>query len=205
MNYVEITATALGYADRTDAETVAKIDVFLRLVEARVNQRLSARETHLKVNIPVVDDATEYYDLPSAFQHIKSIDVCTSAGKTTLQYIGVEQLYSRLMAKQLGNFYAVTNDKIQLYYDFVGDGSETVEIVYVSKLQALTSVDTENWLSQRNPDVYINGLLVEINAFVKDAEAATLYEQRFKDSLAAITEGDWENYWNGTSMQTRVG
>lgn len=205
MNYVEITTAALGYADRTDAETMDKVDIFLRLVEARVNQQLSARETHLKVNIPIVDNITEYYDLPSAFQHIKSIDVCTAAGKATLQYIGVEQLYAKLMERQLGCFYAVTNDKIQLYYDFIGNGTETVEIVYVSKLQPLTSTDTENWLSQRNPDVYINGLLVEINAFVKDAEAAMLYEQRFKDSLAAIIDGDWENYWNGTSLQTRVG
>jgi len=205
MNYLDITAAALGYANRTDAETATKVDTFLRLVEARVNQRLSARETHLKVNIPVIDDTTEYYDLPSSFQHIKSIDVSTSTKKQSLQYIGVEQLYDKMAAKQLGCFYAVTNDKIQLYYDFIGDGTETVEIVYVSKLQALTSVDSENWLSLRNPDVYLNGLLVEINAFIKDKDAAIIYEQRFQDSLAAIADGDWENYWNGTSMQVRPG
>jgi hypothetical protein len=106
--------------------------------------------------------------------------------------------------KMLGPYYTVTNDKLQLYYDFNGDNTEVVEIVYVAKVEPLTSTVTENWVSVSNPDVYIFGLLVEIYSFVKDAEGAQLWELRFKDSLESIKGTDWKNYWSGTSMQTRV-
>jgi hypothetical protein len=204
MNYAEITTTALGYADRTDTETVGKIDLFLRIVEARINQTLNTHDSQLKQNVTVVDAVTEYYDLPAAFQFVKAIDVCTPKGKTSLQYIPVDQLYARMADKMLGPYYTVTNDKLQLYYDFNGDNTEVVEIVYVAKVEPLTSTVTENWVSVSNPDVYIFGLLVEIYSFVKDAEGAQLWELRFKDSLESIKGTDWKNYWSGTSMQTRV-
>ena len=51
----------------------------------------------------------------------------------------------------------------------------------------------------------IFGLLVEINAFVKDASTAAAWDQRFKEALAEIKEDDQISRWSGPPLVIRTG
>ena len=44
MNYTELVATSIAYADRYDLEVTDNVDTFIILVEARVNRLLKTRK-----------------------------------------------------------------------------------------------------------------------------------------------------------------
>ena len=80
-----------------------------------------------------------------------------------------------------------------------------LEILYYKRLTNLSATNSMNWLSLDNPDCYIFGLLVEINSFVKDPQAATMWNGRFEAALDEITNLDDISTYSGTPLTTKVG
>ena len=64
--------------------------------------------------------------------------------------------------------------------------------------------DESNWLSEKNPDAYIFGLCAEIAAFAKDDISFQVYDSRFKESLANITQDDQVTRWSGPALRVQV-
>ena len=93
MNYAEIVALALSYADRTDAEVANRVDDFLRVVESRINRVLKTMDMSTRTTTITITDK-EYYTLPDDFAGMRDIEIreAASSYKTTLQYLNPEQL-----------------------------------------------------------------------------------------------------------------
>jgi len=206
MNYTEVTDLALGYSDRADnTEVVAKIDLFLRVVEARINRRLETLKMSALSTTPIVT-AQEFYALPTDFLSMRSIDLVsttTASSRVTLDYINPEQMANAINNSSAGDFYTIISDTIQIYQ--VPDNTHKLSINYYKRLPALTSIATTNWLADSSPDCYVFGLLVEINAFVKDAEAKAIWDERFMQSIEEIITQNSKSTWSGTALQTKVG
>jgi hypothetical protein len=201
MNYAEIVDVALGYADRTDAEVTNRMDSFLRIVEARTNRPLSTQKMVSRVTIDSITDQ-EYYGLPADFDGLRDIEVrSTVAGTITPKYHSPEQMNNRIGRNCRDIAYAIIDDQLQLQ---PAQTDAVIELVYYQNLEELSTGTPNNWLSDLYPDCYIFGLLVEINAFVKDAETASMWDARFKESVAEIKSNDQDTRWSGTSMQMRT-
>jgi len=207
MNYSEIVNLVLKYSDRQDAEVSDRIDDFLKVVESRINRVLSVGKMTTRSQVTTVADQ-EYYGLPSDFAGVRDIEITSAenpSSRQTLQYLNPEQMNNLSTNTEVVNnsiFYTIIANQIQV---LPLQSDKILEIVYYQNLPALTSVDVENWLSYGSPDVYLFGLMTEVNAFVKDAEAANLWDSRFKESLAELTEDDAINRWSGSPLQMRVG
>ena len=201
MNYTEIVDTALGYADRTDTEVTDRMDDFLRIVEARANRPLNTQKMVSRVTIDSITDQ-EYYGLPSDFDGLRDIEVrSTVAGTVTPKYHSPEQMNNRAGGSFSDIAYAIIDDQLRLQ---PAQEDAVIELVYYQNLTELSTGAPNNWLSDLYPDCYIFGLLVEINAFVKDAETAGMWDTRFKESIAAIKSNDRDSRWSGTALQMRV-
>jgi len=175
MNYAQIVDLTLGYADRQDSEVTTRMDSFLRVVEARINRILMTLDMSCRAKV-VMDSATEYYPLPtdySVMRAIKVINNTNSASRVTLLQVNPEQM-ANLVNNGETQFPCYTiisgNIQVQPFYD----NTHSLEIDYFKTIPPLSSSITTNWLSDSNPDAYVFGLLVEINSFVKDAEASGL-------------------------------
>ena len=204
MNYSEITQLALDYADRNDTEVTSKIDLFLKIVETRINRFLKTKDMSARTTIATVTDQ-EYYDLPSDFAGLRDIEFRESASsdkRVTLQYIAPQQMNYAYTANLKSSYYTIIGNQIQIHP--APETGNIIEIIYYQKLTPLTSVSSTNWLSNNNPDVYTFGLLVEINSFVKDAASKVLWDERFKEALAEIQLDDDKIRWSGPALQTRV-
>ena len=132
------------------------------------------------------------------------VDADPGGKERTIEFMTPQQLTS------VGNVEGVSG----IYYNLIAKQikisppqpvGSAINITYYQKIIALTSTNDNNWLSEYNPDTYIFGLLVEISAFVKDKETATLWDLRFKESLDEIKEEDAEDRWSGTPLQARIG
>lgn len=202
MNYTEIVATAIAYADRDGStEVESNMDNFLRIVEARINKTLKVQEMTARANLVTVADQ-EYYALPSDFRGMRDIEIrdsLTARARETLQYVSPDVLnaYSGDADSTSPIVYSIIANQLQI---MPPQDSKILEMIYYRKVPALTSSADSNWLSEENPDCYIFGLLVEINSFVKDAEAKVLWEERFMQSVAEIQANDYITRWSGPPM-----
>ena len=196
MNYTEITGLALEYADRQDAEVVNNMDNFLKVVESKVNRKLKDMEAETTIAIPCVS-GTFLYDLPTDYAGMRDLE---NENGETFHLRTPEQIDSLSDMSSADRFYSVVGGKLQIYKSFTGD----LTMTYFPKVPALTSTETTNWLSDYAPDAYIFGLLVEINAFVKDKETAASWDGRFMTVLNEINIDSAFKRWSGPPMQMRT-
>lgn len=207
MDYTEITTLALSYADRTDDEVTKNVDNFIKIVESRINRALKVADMSTTVQIPIVE-GEEYYDLPVGYGGLRTIKIIQDGGQSiTLTPANPEQL-NNVINSTLGGmtfskvYYAQIGKKIRIA---PARSTGNLELVYYQKLVNLSSTDPENWLADSDPDCYVFGILTEISAFVKDKEAAALWDGRFKSSVSEIDIEDASDRWSGTSMQVKLG
>lgn len=202
MNYTEIIDMALGYADRTDTEVTSRMDSFLRIVESRTNRPLNTQKMVSRVSIESVTDQ-EYYGLPADFDGLRDIEVSPVGGGkiTTPKYHSPEQLNNREGVKFNDIAYAIIDDQLRIH---PAQTEQFIQLVYYQNLPELSPGTPNNWLSDLYPDCYVFGLCVEINAFVKDAETANMWDARFKESVASIQSNDRDTRWSGTALQMRI-
>ena len=210
MNYLEVKEIALSYSDReSDAELPAKIDSFLRIVEARVDRVLKVQRMTVRTLLTTVA-GQEYYGLPSDFAGLRDIEVRSAdtidgeaRDRVTLEYLSPEQMNSAtgIPASQSNIYYTIIANQLQISPP---QDSNVLELVYYRKLPNLTENDNTNWLSEDNPDTYVFGLMVEISAFVKNEQSTALWDARFKESLAEIDLDDSKSRWSGSSLQVKA-
>lgn len=208
MNYTEITDLALAYADREDSEVTSRITKFLLLVEARINRKLKTLDSSVRSVIDLAANPDqEYFVLPNDFGGLRDIEVNTGEKRLTYTYLNPEQMNALISSAATAiniakNYYTLISRQLQVWPK---QSAGNLEIVYYQRVPPLTTADPNNWISDQFPDCYIHGLVQEISAFAKDAEAFKIWKGRFDESLAEIHVEDQENRWSGTPLTTKVG
>jgi hypothetical protein len=204
MNITDVQAAVIGYADRYDAEVSANFTTWVPIVEGRINSVLNTRFNLKDAVIPIIT-TSQKFDLPLDVLFLEQVVLWQNNTETVLQYASEQILISLATANSLRPFYTVTNSQIRIALGVLGDGTEELRLRYQQVVPPLLSV-SENWLSKANPEVYTFGLLVELSAFVKDAEAASAWDARFKEALDNIENTDWMVQWAGkTTLVQRIG
>jgi hypothetical protein len=207
MLYSEIKSLALAYADRSDnTKVVSNIDSFIKIVESRMNRFLRTTESQVRAIIITVADQ-EYYELPEGFDGVVDLEIREtddSKKRYTLDYLTPEQM--NILAGNENNQstlkgYSIVADQLQIMPP--QDGM-VMEMIYFRKVVGLDSTNTTNWLSINHPDCYIFGLVVEIYNFVKNFQAAQMWDERFKSSLSEINSSSDLNRWSGNSLSAKV-
>ena len=208
MNYTEITELALAYSDREDDEVTTRIDDFILLVESRINRKLKTLDMSVRSVIDLVANPDqEYYQLPDDFGGLRDIEINIGPRRKTLEYVNPEQMNNIISSTadslQITKiYYSLIARQVQLWpTQSVGD----LEIVYYQRVPNLTAADPNNFISDEFPDCYIHGLVQEISAFAKDADAFGIWKKRFDESLDEIQMEDRENRWSGTPLTVKVG
>ena len=194
---------ALNFADREyHTKIIDRMDNFLRMVESRINRKIKQEGLTARATITTVADQ-EYYGLPADFSSLIDIEIKESVIATvrqTLIYRTPAKLndYANVAETNDAVYYTLINNQLQIIQPQDG---RTIEIVYHMKVPELTSVDDENDVSINDPDCYIAGLLVEINSFVKDANAASIWDTRFKEILGEMDFNDFKRKYNGAQLE----
>jgi hypothetical protein len=211
MTYDEIVTISLSYADRQDTAVTSRVDLFMRMVESRINRLLVIEDMSIRYAFPAPNPANGRYDIPADFSAIRDIAIVNSLesrDRLTLSLINSEQMNTATSTVNVDNslkhFYQILNSQIVIQPP-ITDGEKYLEIVYYGNVIPLTATVGTNWISNNHPDLYIDGILVEINAFVKDAEAAAMWDGRFKQVITELTDADNTLVYSGNPLQTRVG
>lgn len=215
MDYSEIVEASLSFADRTDTETVAKIPVFIKMVESKINRVLRIQEIEaVETFIPFEDgdDPGSYVILPSNFSEIREATVFNEDTNEyyTMQYI-TPKVFNDLVknpflpvGKQYAGqiIYTIKSDLLLTNATFSNGGG--IKIQYYKKVTPLTEADPENEISVFYPDAYIAGIVFEISSFVKNPDAAAAWNARFDSILGELTTQNWLKKWPASSLVTII-
>lgn len=208
MNYQELVAASKAYADRQDIEVNDNIDTFIIMAEARINRALkTANQTHRIFTNTV--EGREFYTLPPDYNGMRAVHFNT--GKVDAEGSQAKQLYYSTPEQivdyqELGPntgvyYYTILNDQLQLHSTLPGKG--TIEMVFFRKVPNLNKTDNLNWVSQDDPDIYLSGICAEIELFVKNYDAAQLWDTRMTRAIEELETNDIRNRWAGNTMTIR--
>jgi hypothetical protein len=206
MNYTNIVETALMYADRADDSlVVSRMDIFLRMAEARINRVLQTRNQAKRAYIAMRRDKVNYA-LPPDFSGMRSIvmmqDQDPRTPHHTLEYVTPQYMAEMYSHGRLETpAYTILENIVQVWPPQHG---WLLEMLYYQNVTPLTEQAPRNWIAAKAPDMYIFALLVEISSFVKDAEAAILWSKRFDAVIGELTDQDSQDRWSGTTPYIRT-
>lgn len=209
MNYSEIVAAAKAYADRTDTEVSNNIDTFILLIEAKINRVLKTREQSTTTELVGVANQ-EYYDLPSDYAGLRHIQINNGGAQdydipsVTPTLTNPEKMSDyRTNGSEGRCYYVIQNDQL-LIHPLI-DPPSTISLFHYQKVPGLTSSNTTNWMSDSHPDIYIAGLVAEIEAFAKNYESSKLWYARMMSAIEELDNVDDMERWSGVPMQIQVG
>ena len=207
MTYTELVAAAKAYADRQDIEVSDNIDVFILMVEARMNRILKTREQTARAYTLIIADQ-EYYGLPVDYRGMRNIQLTKNQPSTEHDIIPIDYETPEMFDRRTANtshsndaFYTILADQIQLH-PVIAD--YYIEMAYYQKVPNLNDTDTTNWISNSHPDMYLSGLVAEIEAFAKNYDVAKTWYDRLTSAMSELDTSDEKERWSGVSMSMRL-
>lgn len=210
MNYTGIIDAAKAYCDRVDVEVNQNVRVFVLMAEARINRTLKVTEQTHRVYTRT-RKGKEFYSLPEDFNGMRVVHFNTGAvdkeysATMQLHYVTPEQMVDMQESaySEQQKYYTILNNQLQLHQPLPNGG--TIEMVMYRKVPPLSESNPSNWMSIDNPDIYLAGVSAEIEMFVKNYDAAKLWDDRMTRAIEELKDNDATNRWSGNTMVMRVG
>ena len=207
MNYEELVAASKAYADRNDIEVRDNADVFIKMAEARMNRVLKTRQQSNRAFTPTVEDRG-FYALPPDYAGIRDIQINSGepdeSKSSSCTYLNPELFNIKSMSPSDGLiYYTIIADQFQIFPK--QSAGKTIEIVYYQKVPPLTRVSKFNWMSLDHPDIYLAGIIAEIELFVMNYEAAGNWDARMIRAIEELDSSDNKERWGGSQLLMRIG
>lgn len=195
MSYAALQDDIAKFLDNDDVSD--KIPTFIRICEARLNRLVRTRQMEYRV---IATISTQFATLPSDFLEMRNIQV-NSTPVTALQYVTPQEA-DRIRQSQLQGrpqYFSVVANRLELIP--VPKEPINVEMVYYTKIPALSDTQTTNWMLERHYDVYLYGALVQGALYLKDD--ATSWATLFDSAIDEVVVDDQRSQFHGTTPQMR--
>jgi hypothetical protein len=194
--YAEL-QTAVGNWITNGAVSTTRIQEGIALAEAKINRRIRTLEMVTKNTTFSITG--EYVATPTNFGGVKTFYLNASP-KQDLTYMDDGQMaaYSTTTKPK---YFNVQGSNFR--FAPVPDATYSSTLVYYLKVPALTASNTTNWLLTSHPDAYLYGTLAEMEAFVKNWEAASNWEKMLYTMLDEVAAQSKRDQASGSSLATR--
>ena len=148
---------------------------------------LRARQMETRATLSL---SGEYAGLPTDF--LEPIKVKLNSDPTAeLPYIGRVAFDETFNAAATGKPRAYTIVGTEMRFGPSPDTSYTAELWYYKDLTALSTTNTTNWLLTAAPHIYLSGSLVELYAYIKEYEEASVWLGDFAGAIEAFADASW--------------
>lgn len=182
-NYTDLVNEIIAWTDRTDISS--KISNFVQLAEVRISQDLTTQDLENVYTFSTVAGQSSYA-LPSDFQSIVRAWLEKDTGGHELKNYN----------PSLTSFDTIQSIPVYCYIEDANFTLKptpisvyTVKIAYKSQVTSLASNST-NSVMTKYPNIYLFAALVEAFSYLKNPEAANLYDGRYRKAVADANRKD---------------
>lgn len=196
-NYATLQSAIADYLNRQDL--TSQIPLFIQFVEADLNTRLRSREMIVEDTITSVLGDVQ---LPADW--LEAINLKIDGGKTPVRYITLDEA-DQITSEKLytkPTFYTIVDDVIRLVP--APSQNEDIDVIYYSKIPALSDVATTNWLLLKAPDVYLYGALVHAAPFLLDDQRIGTFGQFYSQRVDALGQDSYRAIHSGSPLIART-
>ena len=199
-NYSELQTVIADFLDRDDQTT--RITTFIDLAEAAMDRQLRHWRMERRSNATV---SAQYTALPTDFLEPLRFVLKTNPPHA-VELVG----QGEIMERREGNndtagsprFYAITDGTIELFP--TPDQDYTLEMVYYSDIDKLSTSNTSNWVLQYHPDAYLYGALVHSAPFLGEDARMQTWVALFQNSIDAINVENEKAKSGGSGRRLRI-
>ncbi|AWJ88930.1 hypothetical protein Sp245p_03555 [Azospirillum baldaniorum] len=195
--YSELKAAVADWLNRDDLTAV--IPTFIALAEAEFNRRL---RTQRMLSRAVASVASEYADLPDNFLQMRSLHLRAMLIRR-LEFVTPANFLDLADAGVAGEPRCFTVLGSQIRFAPAPVGS-TVELVYFSKIPALSDAAPANWLLDMAPELYLHATLSHSAPYLREDQRVTGWKQLAEDQIAQINETDKRAAFNAGPLTMRT-
>lgn len=198
--YAELKEEVVNFLNNLAAEQT--VDTFIDLTEADMSRRL--RHWRMERRSTAVLD-TQYSALPNDF--VEPIRLSITSGDTyRLELAGQADMMERREkgADVAGrpSYYAITDATIEVYP--TPDDEYTLEMVYYSSIDALTSSNTSNWVLQYHPDAYLYGALMHSAPFLGEDNRLQTWSALYEKAINGINADSDKAKFGGSGHRMKI-
>jgi len=191
--YTSLKAAIERWTHRSDLDSY--IDDFIDITESRLNRELQVSQQETRVTLSA---SSEYISFPTDSISIRAIQLNSSPVRE-LQYITPIEM-DRLADNSTDlNYYTIEGNQIRLQ----SVSSDSIEVIYYTKISALSDANTSNWLLETHPEAYLYGAVSEAFKYSQDDEQASKYVAMFNEVISRIKVLDADRKFT-QSMWVRV-
>lgn len=196
-NYSTLKSTIADYLNRADL--TSQIETFIQLAEADMNSRLRCREQIVRAR---TTSNAEFVDVPSNW--LEAINLHIVGGQQPLRYITLDEAdtVNSLQVYTAPHFYSLMNGAIEIIPAPSVDIE--IEMIYYSKIPALSDAATTNWLLTKSPDVYLYGALTHAAPFLMDDQRMPVFMQVYAARLQALQDESQKALHSGSPLIART-
>lgn len=198
--YQELKDQIINFVNKPDIDQT--VDTFIDLTEAEMSRRLRHWRMERRSTATL---SSQYVPLPSDF--IEPVRLSITSGDTyVLEAESQAQLIDRRAEAAnttgLPRYYAIIDGTIEVFP--TPDSDYTLEMVYVSKVQALTSSNTSNWVLEYFPDAYLYGSLMHTAPFLEEDQRLTVWSSLFEKAVESINQENANAKFGGAGLRVKI-
>lgn len=192
-SYPDLVNALEGYLKRTDYTT--RIPLFISLTEARLNRLLDDPEMEQRATLT---GTAQYTALPSDFKRIIGV---TTGGVPLHQISGSAITSLNQSPSGLPRQYAVVDGAITFAPVSL---TNTISILYVRRIPALTAAAPTNWLLELAPDLYLYGVLMQAHIYGWDDERVPGFKSLFDEAVEELRVDASNRRWGSAPLAPRL-
>jgi hypothetical protein len=197
-NYTEIVA-AYREASGDESTSSTQIEVWIALAELRMNRSLRVAEMETTTTItPVAGVGT----LPTDFLEERRLRY-TGTPQHDLEKAAYDSLIELSPTFPAGIPYHYAISGLSFYLD--KSSTTNISLTYYQKIPALSSGSPTNWVTEKAPDLYYYGILVEYAVQYSDDAALARYGRLWQEGADQLTMTDKGKRFSGVARNVRRG
>ena len=193
--------TAIG-STLNRSDLTATIPDFITLAEADMTARISHWRMEKRANATA---SAQFVGLPTDFVEMIRIGSDTQ-NEHRIEYVSMPEMQqmreNTADATGTPQFWTFTDGQIELFP--TPNATYTLEIVYLSALDALSATNTTNWVLTRHPDAYLYGALIHSAPFLHDDARTSIWAALYQTALDGIAASDKRGRSGGTGLRMRI-
>lgn len=184
--YSELKTAIADWLNRSDLASA--IPNFISLAEAQMSRQIRHRKMVTRATATM---DTPYFAVPADWKETIRFQLNTNP-VTPLLYVTPEQLLEDSQGYSSAGqpmFFTTIGQQFEVLPQ--PDGSYDAELLYYSKLPALSDAAPTNWLLTESPDIYLYGALAQSAPYLKEDERTGIWAglyQKFVDDMMLADE-----------------
>lgn len=183
-NYDELKAAVQSWLKRDSLDN--EIPNFIQLAEAHFNRTIRTTEMEIRATVAATG---EFVALPDDFLAMREIHAEGTKDRP-LKYVTPQELshleYSGYTGVPFA--YSIMDGQIKLYPAPSVEDELQIETIYIQKIPELSDTNSNNWLLDSHPDIYLHGALHQAEGFFHNDRRMPIWERKCDIAIAQLND-----------------